>query len=144
VVGDPSLIDRLDGLLKIGGAGVPLPVLAAGTRLWKDDAHVDVNRRRYRENFALAERIFADAYGYRRPDGGFFLWLEVGDGEAAVVKLWAERGIKVLPGAYMCYAADGEANPGATYIRVALVYDPVITAPALEGLAEVLGSMSRG
>jgi aspartate/methionine/tyrosine aminotransferase len=144
VVGDSSLIDRLDGALRVGGAGVPLPVLAAGTRLWKDDAHVDVNRRRYRENFAFAERFFAYAYGYRRPDGGFFLWLEVGDGEATAVKLWAERGIKVLPGAYMCHAADGEANPGATYIRVALVYDPVVTAPALEGLAEVLGSSSRG
>ena len=36
-----------------------------------------------------------------RPDGGFFLWLEVGDGEAAARRLWAEAAIKVLPGAYL-------------------------------------------
>jgi aspartate/methionine/tyrosine aminotransferase len=143
VVGDPLLIDQLDAMLKIGGAGVPLPVLAAGTRLWNDDAHVEINRRRYRENFALAERILADSYGYRRPDGGFFLWLEVGDGESAAKILWAEKGIKVLPGAYMCHAGEGETNPGAAYIRVALVYDPVITAPALESLAETLNPTRR-
>ena len=91
----------------------------------------------------MAERILADSYGYRRPDGGFFLWLEVGDGESAAKKLWAEKGIKVLPGAYMCHAEEGETNPGAAYIRVALVYDPVITAPALESLAETLNPTRR-
>ena len=98
VAGDAALIDRLDQALRFGGAGVPLPVLAAGTRLWQDEAHVVANRQRYRGNFAVAERVLGNRFGYRRPAGGFFLWLDVGDGEAAALKLWREAGIRVLPG----------------------------------------------
>ena len=72
------------------------------------------------------------------PGGGFFLWLEVGDGEAAALKLWREAGIKVLPGAYMCQGADGEPNPGAAFIRIALIYDADYTEAALRRVVEVL------
>ena len=35
------------------------------------------------------------------PEGGFFLWLPVDDGEAAAVKLWRETGVRVLPGYFV-------------------------------------------
>src|SRR3546814_15583721 len=54
--GDAPLIDGLDLALRVGGAGVSLPILAAGTRLWRDEAHVTADRDYYRRNFALAER----------------------------------------------------------------------------------------
>src|SRR3546814_11932219 len=44
--GDAPLIDGLDLALRVGGAGVSLPILAAGTRLWRDEAHVTANRDR--------------------------------------------------------------------------------------------------
>ena len=134
VVGAPEIVDALDAVLRVGGAGVPLPTLAAGAALWRDDAHVEVNRRLYRTNFDLAGEILGTRFGYRRPDGGFFLWLEVGDGEAAALRLWRDHGIKVLPGAYMSQPANGGAGPGAPYIRVALVQEPETMAALLKAL----------
>ena len=144
VVGETALIDSLDAALRVGGAGVPLPVLEAGARLWADDEHVAVNRHRYRDNFAIAERYFGERQGYRRPDGGFFLWLDVGDGEAVTQRLWASQGVKVLPGSYMCQAAEGAEDPGRAYIRVALVHDPDETSAAMLRLAEGLAAIDPG
>lgn len=138
VAGPAGLIDSLDAILRVGGAGVPLPAIAAGTRLWQDEAHAVEIRARYQENFAIAERILGNRFAYRKPDGGFFLWLEVGDGEAATLDLWRTAGIKVLPGSYMCVDDETGSNPGNPYIRVALVYEPALTEVALTRLAEVL------
>ena len=138
VVGDEALIAAMEGALRVGGAGVPLPVLAAGGRLWSEEAHAAANRRLYQKNFEIAERILGNRYGFTKPDGGFFLWLNVGDGEEATRRLWREAAIKVLPGAYMCAEDPGLGNPGEGYIRAALVYDAEITEAALNRLVEVL------
>ncbi|MCH8155624.1 MAG: aminotransferase class I/II-fold pyridoxal phosphate-dependent enzyme [Proteobacteria bacterium] len=136
--GDPKRIETLAVLMSTGGAGVPLPVCAAGARLWREEDHAAANRLRYQDNFAIAERVLGNRFNFRKPGGGFFLWLEVGDGEAAALKLWREAGIKVLPGAYMCQGADGEPNPGAAFIRIALIYDADYTEAALRRVVEVL------
>jgi aspartate/methionine/tyrosine aminotransferase len=138
VAGDPRLIGRLDEALRVGGAGVPLPVLAAGERLWRDEAHVAENRALYQEKFAIAERILGGRFGFRLPAGGFFLWLEVGDGEAAAVELWRQGGLKVVPGAYMGADMPDRPNPGKPYIRVALIHDAALVEAALERLAVIL------
>jgi aspartate/methionine/tyrosine aminotransferase len=138
--GAADLIDGLDLALRVGGAGVSLPILAAGTRLWREEQHVEANRDYYRRNFALAERILGNRFGFRKPEGGFFLWLDVGDGEAAALKLWREAGVRVLPGAYMAESGADGVNPGARYIRVALVYDAATTEEGLNRLVQVLGA----
>lgn len=138
VAGDGRLIEALDEALRVGGAGVPLPVLAAGERLWRDETHVAENRARYQEKFAIAERILGGRFGFRRPAGGFFLWLDVGDGEAAAVELWRQGGLKVVPGAYMGAAMPDGSNPGKPYIRVALIHDAALVEAALERLAVIL------
>jgi aspartate/methionine/tyrosine aminotransferase len=140
-VGDADLIDRLNAALNVGGAGVPLPVMAAGAKLWADDDHVVLNRELYQENFAVAARTFGNRFGYREPDGGFFVWLDVGDGEAVTRRLWQDHAIKVLPGAYMCHSETESENPGRAYIRVALVHEPKVTALALERLSHALDSV---
>ncbi len=138
VAGDPRLIEKLDEALRVGGAGVPLPVLAAGERLWRDEAHVAENRALYQEKFAIAERVIGGRFGFRLPAGGFFLWLEVGDGEAAALELWRHGGMKVLPGAYMGADMPDGRNPGKPYIRVALIHDAALVEAALERLAVIL------
>jgi N-succinyldiaminopimelate aminotransferase len=139
VAGDAPLIDGLDLALRVGGAGVSLPILAAGTRLWHDEAHVEANRAYYRRNFDIAARILGNRFGFRKPDGGFFLWLDVGDGEAAALRLWREAGVRVLPGTYMAETGPDGVNPGARYIRVALVYDAAVTEEGLNRIVQVLG-----
>ncbi|MGF1610263.1 MAG: aminotransferase class I/II-fold pyridoxal phosphate-dependent enzyme [Kiloniellales bacterium] len=141
--GPPDLIESLDAILRMGGAGVSQPVIAAGTRLWQEEDHVREARAAYQANLAVAERVLGNRFGFRKPAGGFFLWLEVGDGEETAVELWCRAGIRVLPGAYMAAegpanGAGGAGNPGAGFIRAALVEDAELTEAALVRLVEVL------
>jgi len=138
VAGDAKLIRRNAQLINYGGVAVPYPILAASTALWRDEAHVEAGRQRYRANFESAAALIGSEFGFARPAGGFFLWLDVGNGEAAARRLWEEAGIRVLPGAYMARPDDHGANPGQRYIRVALVYDPATTAAGLRRLTQVL------
>ncbi len=138
VAGDAGVIAGFTRLRSYAAAVQPLPVLAAATALWQDEDHVVVNRRMYREKFDLADQRLAGRLGYYRPDGGFFLWLEVGDGEAAARRLWAEVAIKVLPGGYLGRPDAAGLNPGAGAIRVALVHDLASTEAALAALVATL------
>jgi aspartate/methionine/tyrosine aminotransferase len=138
LAGDERLIRRNQQLVNYGGVAPPYPILAASTALWQDEAHVEAGRALYRANFDLAEARLGNRFGWRRPAGGFFVWLEVGDGEAAARTLWARAGIRVLPGGYMARPDRHGRNPGAPYIRVALVQEPDQTAIALDRMAEVL------
>jgi aspartate/methionine/tyrosine aminotransferase len=81
---------------------------------------VTASRALYQEKFADAAQVFAGVQGFQLPDGGFFLWLPVDDGEAAALRLWRETGVRVLPGAYLSRDVNGD-NPGKGYIRAALV-----------------------
>lgn len=138
LAGEPALVDTVDAFTRFGGASVPLPIQQAGAALWNDDAHAEANRAFYARLFACAETVLGGRFGWRKPAGGFFLWLEVGDDEAAALKLWREAGIRTLPGSYMVADAGLRPNPAAGFLRVALVHDEAVTRPALERLVEVL------
>jgi N-succinyldiaminopimelate aminotransferase len=138
VAGDAEVLAAFRRLRSYGGATLPLPVLAASAALWRDETHVAANRALYRAKFDMAERLLAGRFGFYRPSGGFFLWLDVGDGEAAARTLWRETGVRVLPGAYLARAANGHANPGRAFIRVALVDSLAVTEDALRRLNNVL------
>ena len=118
--GGPRSIAQLKQLRTYSGAPLPLPLQRAATKIWADEAHVIENRALYAEKFEMADEIFAGVPGYNSPEAGFFLWIDVGDGEAAALKLWQDTGVRVLPGAYLSRDVQG-ANPGKKYIRVALV-----------------------
>ena len=138
VAGDPDLIRRFDRLRAFSGAQIPLPLQCAAAALGRDETHVVANRALYRRKFDVAERCLGERFGFYRPEGGFFLWLDVGDGESAAVTLWREAAIRSLPGAYLARtAADGD-NPGRRYLRLALVHDDATIAAGMERLASVL------
>jgi len=139
VAGDPELIARYQRLRSYSMAGTPYPVLAAAAALWRDEAHVVENRAAYRAKFDAAEAALQGRYGYYRPAGGFFLWLDVGDGEEAARRLWADGAIRVLPGAYLTRSQPGEPNPGAPFIRVALVHDAALIGQACAAITRILG-----
>ncbi|MEQ1866181.1 MAG: aspartate aminotransferase, partial [Micropepsaceae bacterium] len=101
------------------------------------EAHVEENRKLYAAKFDLAKNRLSNRFGFRLPDGGFFLWLDVGDGVEAAARLWREGGVRVLPGYYL--ARDtAEGNPGKSFIRVALVNDFATTNEALDRIARIL------
>ncbi len=138
VAGEARLIQRQAQLINFGGVATPFPILAAATELWQDEAHVQGYRAKYVENFDAAQDALEGTFGEVRAEGGFFLWLDVGDGEAAAKALWQEAAIKVLPGGYMARDDASGFNPGRRYIRVALVLEPPEMAAALKRMAPVL------
>ena len=135
--GGPAQIAALRQLRSYSGAPLPLPAQRVSERAWADEDHVGPNRALYQQKYAIADRILGNVPGYRPPQGGFFLWLPVEDGEAAAVRLWRETGVQVLPGAYLARTVEG-ANPGAGFIRVALVDDAAKTEAALTRLHDCL------
>ena len=136
--GDERLIEQFKHLRDYGGCQVPLPIQAAAAALWRDEAHVEDNRAAYRRKFDIAEAKIGDRYGFYRPQGGFFLWLDVGDGEAAALRLWRDAAVRVLPGGYTARAAHGRDNPGRRYIRLAIVHDEALLDAAFSRLRQVL------
>ncbi len=120
VAGGTQGIARIRKLRSFAGAPLPLALQRVAERAWSDEAHVTASLALYQDKFRAANEIFAGLQGYECPEGGFFLWLPVDDGEKAALKLWQATGVKVLPGAYLSRDADGQ-NPGKAYIRVALV-----------------------
>lgn len=135
--GAPAAIARIKALRAYGGAPCPLPLQAVAARAWADEGHVAENRALYRAKYALADEILGGLAGYTPPEAGFFLWIGVEDGAAAALRLWREAGIRVLPGAYLGRSVNGE-NPGAGYIRVALVPEEGTLRAGLERLRAVL------
>ncbi len=138
VAGDERLIRRFRMLRNYAAAQIPLPLQAGAAARWRDEAHVEANRALYRAKFDLAERILGGRYGFYRPQGGFFLWLDVGDGAAAARRLWQEAAVKALPGEYLCRSDARGRNPGIPYLRIALVHDEATIADALGRLQRVL------
>jgi N-succinyldiaminopimelate aminotransferase len=138
VAGDARLIDAFRRFRAYSGTAMPLPVVAASTALWQDETHVVENRALYRAKMDTAAAIFGDKLGFYRPGGGFYLWLDVGDGEKATLKLWRQAGVRVLPGAYLGRPGPDGVNPGAAFVRIALVQDQATTERALERIADTL------
>ncbi len=140
--GDRKFLSSYLELRNVAAPQVPTPMQHVAVAAYGDEAHVVENRRLYREKFDLADQIIGDRYGYRRPAGGFFLWLDVteaGGSEAATLKLWREAGLRVVPGRYLAREQADGSNPGENYIRVAMVQNKEITAEALHRLVAVLG-----
>ena len=139
--GDRSFLSLFHELRNVAAPQVPVPLQHVAVAAYGDEAHVEENRRLYRLKFDLADQILGSRFGYSRPAGGFCVWLDVsahGGDEAATVKLFSEAGVRVVPGSYLARAQADGFNPGAGYIRLALVADSETTAEALHRLVEVL------
>ena len=141
--GDARLLREFKTLRDSGGVAIPLPVQAASAALWNDDQHADESRRLYVPKFDAAAEIFGNRFGFYKPDGGMFLWLKVGDCEHAARELWGREGVKVMPGRYMSSRQPDGDEPGAGYLRVALVPDLETTIEALQRMERVLSSLDQ-
>jgi aspartate/methionine/tyrosine aminotransferase len=140
--GDKRFLSAFHELRNVAAPQVPVPVQHVAAAAYNDETHVEENRRLYRIKFDLADQILGNRYGYRRPAGGFCVWLDVsanGGDEAAAVTLYRDAGVRVIPGSYLARQQSDGSNPGAGYIRLALVADSETTAEALHRLVQTLG-----
>ncbi len=139
--GDANFLTAYHELRNVAAPQVPVPLQHVAIAAYSDETHVDENRRLYRIKFDLADQILGGRYGYLRPAGGFCLWLDVsahGGDEAATLKLYKDAGVRVVPGSYLARAQADGSNPGAGYIRLAMVQDADTTAEALHRLVQTL------
>ena len=139
--GDKKFLGMFHELRNVAAPQVPVPLQHVAIAAYGDEAHVEENRRLYRIKFDLADQILGNRYGYARPAGGFCVWLDVserGGDEAATLKLYKDGGVRVVPGSYLARPQSDGSNPGAGYIRLALVADSETTAEALHRLVEIL------
>src|SRR5690606_37916454 len=97
--GDPDFLAAYSEFRNVAASQVPMPVQQVAIEAYGDEKHVEETRNLYRAKFDLADRMLAGRYNYRRPDGGFFLWLEVGgDDVHAAREFWRRSGLRVVPG----------------------------------------------
>lgn len=120
VAGDPQLMRKFL-LYRTYQGGAMSPMVQMASRVaWDDDAHVRVNRQLYREKFERVLPILSPVLDVRRPDGAFYLWVDVGgDDERFTRELFARQNVTVLPGSYLARTTD-QGNPGAGRIRLSL------------------------
>ena len=141
VAGDKKFLVAFHELRNVAAPQVPVPLQQVTVAAYSDEAHVAENRRLYGLKFDLADQILGDRYGYKRPAGGFCLWLDVsahGGDEDATIRLYRDGGVRVVPGSYLARLQPDGSNPGDGYLRLALVQDTETTAEALRRLVEIL------
>lgn len=139
--GDRRFLAPYLELRNVAAPQVPTPAQYVAIAAYGDEAHVQENRKLYSAKFDLADQIVGGRYGYERPAGGFFLWLDIskhGSSEMVTKKLWSGAGVRVVPGRYLAREQNDGSNPGEGYIRVAMVQDKEATAEALRRLVAVL------
>jgi N-succinyldiaminopimelate aminotransferase len=140
--GDRKFLNLFHELRNVAAPQVPVPLQHVAIAAYGDEAHVEENRRLYRQKFDSADQVLGNRYGYHRPDGGFCVWLDVsahGGDEAVTISLYRDAGVRVVPGSFLARRQADGFNPGAGYIRLALVADNEPTAEALHRLVDVLG-----
>jgi N-succinyldiaminopimelate aminotransferase len=137
--GDGDFLETLAEIRNLTAPQMPGIVQHASAAVWSEEQHVTVIRGAYRVKFDICDELLAGRFGYRRPAGGFFLWLDmshIGGAEQATLTLWKRCGVKVTPGVYLAHEDRHGFNPGRNYIRVALVHNAATIREALERIVE--------
>jgi N-succinyldiaminopimelate aminotransferase len=104
----------------------------ASVAAWNDEAHVIDNRARYARKFSQAHPALYPVLPAQMPTASFYLWARApGNDVDYAAGLYAAQNVLVLPGSFLAREVDG-FNPGAGYVRIALVADETEVAQACE------------
>jgi len=132
VAGDASFIAPFIKYRTYHGCSMSMAVQKASELAWSDEDHVMVNRGLYAEKFQAAADILGDQLDSHDPGAGFYLWAKTPAGcDIFSCDLYAATGVTVLPGQFLGREVDG-VNPGAGFVRMALVAEPIICREALQ------------
>jgi N-succinyldiaminopimelate aminotransferase len=140
-VGDGDFLETMAEIRNLTAPQMPGPTQHASAAVWSEEQHVTSIRQAYKAKFDICDEVLKGRFGYKRPAGGFFLWLDVsqfGSSVDATVALWQKAGLKVVPGAYLAQPDEHGYNPGEHYLRVALVHPPAVIREALGRIVATL------
>lgn len=137
VAGDAAVLKAFLLYRTYHGNAMSPPVQAASLAAWRDEAHVRENRRLYAQKFEQATPIVQRALKTHKPEAAFYLWARTPIPETEYARrLFAERNVTVLPGSFLARTRDG-LNPGAGYVRIALVATPAEAVEAAQRIASL-------
>ncbi|MBI5659405.1 MAG: succinyldiaminopimelate transaminase [Nitrosomonadales bacterium] len=140
VAGDAKILERFALYRTYHGCAMNPAVQAASIAAWNDEAHVAENRRLYAEKFARVTGILEPVLPVALPDAGFYLWLRAPVADAAFAQqLYRDYNVSVLPGSFLAREARG-TNPGAGFIRIALVAEPDETVEGAQRIRKLVAS----
>ena len=144
VAGDADILKAFLLYRTYHGSAMSPVVQAASIAAWGDEAHVEDNRRQYREKFAAVTPLLAEVMDVRLPDAAFYLWAGVpaawnGSDTGFARELLAQYNVTVLPGSYLAREAGG-VNPGQGRVRMALVADGAECVEAAERIVQFIRS----
>ena len=146
VAGDADILKAFLLYRTYHGSAMSGAVQTASIAAWGDEAHVQDNRRQYREKFAAVTPLLEPVMDVKLPDAAFYLWAGVpaawnsSDTDFAR-ELLAQYNVTVLPGSYLAREANG-ANPGQGRVRMALVADTAECVEAAERIVQFIHSKS--
>ena len=121
VAGDALILKRFLQYRTYHGCPMPIPTQYASIAAWRDEEHVRVNRQLYRDKFSAFIAILQDVCDIDRPPASFYIWLKTPGSDTDFARdLFAQQNVTVLPGSYLSREVQG-INPGAGYVRIALV-----------------------
>ena len=144
VAGDAALIKNFLLYRTYHGSAMSPAVATASIAAWGDEAHVENNRRQYREKFARVTPLLAEVMDVHLPDAAFYLWAGVPDAWKSsdtdfARALLAQYNVTVLPGSFLARDAGG-INPGQGRVRMALVADTAECVDAAERIVQFIQS----
>jgi len=121
VAGDADVMAQFLKYRTYHGCAMPPATQAASITAWDDEQHVIENRQLYRDKFAAVLEILKPVLDVMLPDAGFYLWCKTPGSDTDFARdLFATQNVTVLPGSYLSRDTDS-GNPGAGYVRMALV-----------------------
>ena len=121
VAGDEKIIRSFLLYRTYHGCAMPPAHQIASIAAWNDEEHVRANRELYRQKFDAVLDILAPVSRARKPDAGFYIWLNTQRSDTDFAQqLYVRQNVTVLPGSFLSRDVKG-ANPGSRHVRMALV-----------------------
>ncbi|BAN35498.1 succinyldiaminopimelate transaminase [Sulfuricella denitrificans skB26] len=144
VAGCESILEKFLLYRTYHGCAMNPAIQAASAAAWSDEAHVEENRRLYREKFATVTPLLQQALKVEEPDAAFYLWAQtpVSDTEFAKA-LYRDYNVTLLPGSFLAREAHG-LNPGTNFVRIALVAPLAQCVEAAERIQNLVKTLSSG
>ncbi len=141
VAGDAGVLEKFALYRTYHGCAMNPAIQAATIAAWNDEVHVAENRRLYAEKFKQVIALLAPVLPVAKPDAGFYLWVRTPIADSAFAQqLYRDYNVSVLPGSFLAREARG-ANPGANFIRLALVATLEESLEAARRIAEFTRSL---
>ncbi|MDH2915357.1 MAG: succinyldiaminopimelate transaminase [Gallionella sp.] len=136
VAGDAKVLERFSLYRTYHGCAMNPAIQAATIAAWNDEGHVAENRRLYAEKFTQVIALLSPVLPVAKPDASFYLWIRTPIADTTFAQqLYRDYNVSVLPGSFLAREAHG-INPGANYIRLALVANLDETLEAAKRITE--------